>query len=152
MIAALHRPPHPKVTWAAPEQWMVKLRPLGTVSERLVPELADALEAELSGAGTALCAFGPATKRHWGQWLGLPVTGLDELAEVVFAATAGIVPVTHPQPFEAYLIIARGHVPKELAGEPIEGEWAARTIELVADRSAPGRPRFENLASFSLDT
>lgn len=59
-------------------------------------------------------------------------------------------PVTHPQPFQADIVVARGRVPAALAGERIEGAWVAGKAALVADRSAPGRPRFDNLAEFRL--
>ncbi len=46
-LAELSRPPLPGVVWALPEQWIVKIRPLGHVDERLVPGLADALQDAL---------------------------------------------------------------------------------------------------------
>jgi hypothetical protein len=76
----------------------------------------------------------------------VPVGGLEELAEAVFASTAALVPVTHPQPFRADLVLARGRVPKELAGVAVSASWTARAVALVADHSAPGSPRFEDLA------
>lgn len=149
-ISRLRRTPHPRVTWASPEQWLVKLRPLGHVNDQLIPSLIAALQGELAAAPRTPCTLGPATRRVGGQWLGVPVEGLDDLAEIIFDATAGIVPVTHPQPFQADLIIARGHVPASFAGKSITGEWTVHTIALVADRSAPQMPRFENLAEFVL--
>lgn len=148
VLGALHRPPG--IQWSTPAQWLIKVRPLGTVSERVVPDLIDALTEELEGAPATRCALGPRT-RSIGQWLGVPVSGLDDLAAVVFDATAPIVPVTHPQPFRADVVIARGRVPAANAGEAISGEWTADRIALVADRSAPGRPRFEELAGFELE-
>jgi hypothetical protein len=32
-----------------------------------------------------------------------------------------LVPVTHPQPFQADVVLARGRVPRELASFPLEG-------------------------------
>jgi hypothetical protein len=81
----------------------------------------------------------------------VPVDGLDDLAAVVFEATEELVPVTHPQPFQADLVLARGRVPGELAGRPVAGSWTARSVSLLADRSAPGRVRFEELASYPLE-
>jgi 2'-5' RNA ligase len=149
-LAALERPELPGVRWSAPEQWLVKLRPLGQVDDRVVEPLRVALEAELDGAPAVACRLGPATRRLGGQWLGAPVHGLDELAAVVFEATQALVPVTHPQPFRADVVLARGRVPQELAGRPVAGSWTARSVALVADRSSPRGVRLEDLATFPL--
>jgi len=151
LLSALERPALPGVRWSVPEQWLVKLRPLGYVDDRVVPALGEVLAAELDGAPAVTCRLGPVTRRLGGQWLGAPVQGLDELAAVVFEATEELVPVTHPQPFQADLVLARGRVPRELAGRPVAGSWTARSVFLVADRSAPGAPRFEDLAVFPLE-
>jgi hypothetical protein len=116
VLAGLDRPALAGVRWSGAEQWLVKVRPLGHVAERLVEPLVEALEAELDGAPAVECTLGPATRRLGGQWLGAPVRGLEELAEAVFAATAVLVPVTHPQPFWADLVLARGRVGAEGAG------------------------------------
>jgi hypothetical protein len=68
----------------------------------------------------------------------------------VFDATIGLVPVTHPQPFQADVVLARGRVPPVLAGEPIAAEWVADEVLLTADHSAPGRPRIDDVARFPL--
>jgi 2'-5' RNA ligase len=149
-LSSLDRPSVPGVRWSSPEQWMVKVRPLGYVEDRLVPSLVDVLEAELDGAPVVRCVLGPATRRIEGQWLGAPVEGLDALAAVVFDVTEGLVPVTHPQPFQADVVLARGRVPKALAGLPVSASWTARSVSLVADRSSPGDVRHENLAEIPL--
>lgn len=146
VLKELERPALPGVRWSAPEQWMVKVRPLGHADQRVVPALVDVLEAELDGAPAAECVLGPATRWLGGQWLGAPVAGLEELAAVVFDATSELVPVTHPQPFQADVVLARGRVPKRLAGRPVSAAWTARSVALVADRSAPGLARYEDLA------
>ena len=151
LLSALDRPAVPGVRWSTPEQWLVKLRPLGHVADRVVGPLCSALEAELDGAPAVACRLGPATRRLGGQWLGVPVHGLDDLAAVVFEATQELVPVTHPQPFQADLVLARGRVPRELAGRPVAGSWTARSVALVADRSSPRGARLEDLASFPLE-
>ena len=150
VLSQLPREPAAGVTWSVPEQWLVKLRPLGHVPEHLVDPLVTALTAELDGMPPVRCVLGPATRRLHGQWLGAPVAGLDEIADVVFRATAGIVPVTHPQPFQADVVLARGRVPARLAGTPVVAHWDVDRVALVADRSAPGRPRNDDLAGFPL--
>jgi hypothetical protein len=152
VLARLARPPRAGVTWSGPEQWLVKLRPLGHVDPGLVDHLVDALGDELAAAEPATCVLGPATHRLAGQWLGAPVAGLDDLVAVVLDATVGIVPITHPQHWRAEVVLARGRVPADLAGEPVCGSWVAASVVLVADRSAPGRPRLTDLAEFALGT
>ena len=75
-LAALPRPTHLGVRWCTPEQWLVKIRPLGFVDEAIVPTLVDALERDLDGAPATRCALGSTTRRLGGQWLGVPVSGL----------------------------------------------------------------------------
>ncbi|HYY78378.1 MAG TPA: hypothetical protein VFD04_04225 [Actinomycetes bacterium] len=152
VLSALERPALPEVRWSVPEQWMVKLRPLGHVDGRLVPPLVAALREELDGAPAADCVLGPATRRLGGQWLGAPVAGLDDLAAVVFEATERLVPVTHPQPFQADVVLARGRVPVQLAGRPLSASWTVRSLSLVADRSFPGTARYQDLAAIDLGT
>src|SRR5213592_498263 len=62
LLSALDRPALPGVRWSAPEQWLVKLRPLGLVADRVVPPLGEALAAELDGAPAVACRLGPATR------------------------------------------------------------------------------------------
>jgi hypothetical protein len=150
VLSDLERPRRDGVHWSEPEQWMVKVRPLGHVGQRASEALPEVLVAALAGAPTVDCTVGPVTRRLGGQWLGAPVSGLDDLAAAVFEATEDLVPVTHPQPFQANIVLARGRVPKDLAGDPISTEWTADTVHLVADRSSPGRHRFENLATVPL--
>jgi 2'-5' RNA ligase len=150
VLAAFDRVPLPGVRWSPPEQWLVKVRPLGHVGDRVVAPLVDVLATELDGAPAVACTLGPATRRPGGQWLGVPVAGLDDLAAVVFEVTEELVPVTHPQPFQADVVLARGRVPRELAGLPIAASWTARSVSLVADRSSPREARYEDLAAFPL--
>ena len=150
VLGRLRRDPAPGVTWSVPEQWIVKLRPLGHVPDHLVGPLVAALADELDGVPPMRCTLGPATRRLGGQWLGAPVSGLDDLSALVFDATAGLVPVTHPQPFEADVVLARGRVPATLAGEPVAAEWTTREVALVADRSSPRRPLLDDVATFGL--
>jgi hypothetical protein len=149
-IAAFPRPDVAGVAWSLPRQWMVKVRPVGHVPAAVVRRLVEALTDELDGAPPARCTAGPDTERLGGQWLGVPVTGLDDLGEVVFDVTAPVVPVTHPQPFRADVVLARGRVPKELGELPFSVAWTARELALVADHSSPHGPRFEDVATFPL--
>lgn len=149
-LTAMARPDTAGVHWSGPEQWIVKLRPLGHVPDAVIQPLVAALRTELDGAPVVACSAGPTTERLAGQWLGLPVTGLDELATAVFEATEVLVPVTHPQPFHAVLVLARGRVPTTLASLPFSSSWTSDTVAVVADRSGPGRPRLVDVAQIPL--
>ncbi len=149
-LVAFERPAPAGVLWSAPEQWIVKVRPLGHVDDALLGPLLDVLDAELDGAPEAHCVLGPETVRRGGQWLAAPVAGLDDLAAAVFDATSELVPVTHPQPYHADVVLARGHAPRELAGLPVYATWTATEVLLVADRSAPGRPRLVDVGRIGL--
>lgn len=129
---------------------MVKLRPLGHVADPIVAPLVERLRDELDGAPMSDCILGPATRRLGGQWLGAPVAGLHDVAGAVSAATEGLVPATHPQPFYADVVLARGRVPRALGGQPISVSWTADAVCLVADRSSSRATRFENLAEIRL--
>ncbi len=150
VLSALDRPSVPRVRWSTPEQWKITVRPMGHVGDRVVPPLIEALREELSSTPAVQCVLGPATRRLAGQWLGAPVSGLEELAEVVFEATEELVPVTHPQPFQADVVLARGRVPRELEGRPVSASWTARAVSLVADRSSPRVADYDDLAVFAL--
>lgn len=150
VLVAFARPPLAGVVWSAPEQWIVKVRPLGHVDDTLVGPLLDVLDAELDGAPEAHCVLGPLTVRRGGQWVAAPVAGLDDVAAAVFDATAELVPVTHPRPHHADVVLARGRAPRELAGLPIQAAWTAGEVLLVADRSAPGRPRLVDVGRIGL--
>ena len=90
VLTALERRSVPGVRWSTPEQWKITVRPLGHVDDRVVPPLIDVLQAELKGAPVAQCVLGPATRRLGGQWLGAPVSGLEDLAAVVFDVTSSV--------------------------------------------------------------
>ncbi len=152
VLAALDQPAVAGVRWSLPQQWVVKVRPLGYLDlgyldGQVIRRLRDVLVAELDGAPAVECVLGLTTRRLGGQWLGAPVEGLDDLAAVVFEVTEQLVPVTHPQPFQADVVLARGRVPQELAGQPVAASWTAHAVCLVADRSSPQVPDTRTLPS-----
>lgn len=108
-LACLDRPTTTGVRWSVPEQWIVTVRPLGHVAERLVPELVEALGSALAGWPAVACTVGPATRRLGGQWLGAPVAGLDDLAGVIFEVTSDR--AGHPS-----AALPSGHRPRPRAG------------------------------------
>jgi hypothetical protein len=151
ILAALPRPSIEAVAWTVPARWIVKLRPLGHVPADRYDELVDAVAAELDGAPPVPVTLGPTVRRYHGQQLSAPVTGLDELSSVVFAATEVLVPVTHPQPYYADVVLAGGRIPPELAGTDLDTEWVVTDVCLVADRSSPHSVKLADVATIPLN-
>ena len=87
ILEALERPHLRGVRWTAPPQWHVTLAFLGDVAEPGIPPLGTALvDVAARAAATPEARLGPATVRYGRNVLGVPVAGLDELAEAVRGA------------------------------------------------------------------
>ncbi len=147
LLSEYPRPKREGLRWSTPPQWLIKIRPLGHVADRIVPELIDTLGEELYGAPRVKVALD--TPLH-GEWLRSPVTGLDELVDVVFEVTEPLVPRTHPNnDWSAYLVLARGRSPKDLVA-PLAASWTVTSVVLAkATRSNDG-PGYEDVATFPL--
>jgi 2'-5' RNA ligase len=146
VVADYPRPPAGDLRWSTSSQWLVSLRPLGDVPTAVVPALADALRFELDGAPKVKVAFGPVYRDGW---LMVPVTGLEELVEVVFEATTALVPVTHRSTWLAHVVLGRGRATKELV-QPLAATWTVTSVSLAkATRSTDG-PGYEDIEAFAL--
>lgn len=148
VVAAAARPVVEGVAWTPAERWIVKLRPLGHVPDDLREPLVHAVEAELAGAPPIRVSLGSSVRRL-GQQLCAPVDGLDDLAGAVFDATEALVPVTHPQPIRAELVLANGRIPRHLQVD-LRADWAVHEIQLIADRSSPRGPRLDDVGTIAL--
>jgi hypothetical protein len=151
LLAALPRPVTDGVTWTVPERWIVKLRPLGHVPVEQFNPLIDAVADELDGAPPARVTLSSPVRRYGGQQLCVPVSGLDELSSVIFAATEPLVPVTHPQPFFGELALANGRIPTHLAGPELRTDWVVTGVSLIADRSSPQVVKLADVATITLN-
>lgn len=149
-VAAILPSPVEGVEPIDPGRWLVKLRPLGHVAPPLHQPLAEAVTDALDGAPVRSVRLAPTERRWGGRALCVPVEGVDDLAAAVFEATEPLVPVTHPQPFLAHLMVAGGRIPRGFDGTPIEGGWTVSEVRLVADRSSPHGGRWEDLAVIDL--
>ena len=141
------RPKRDGVRWSTPSQWLVKIRPLGHVADRIVPELVETLREELDGAPRVKVSLG--TPLH-GEWLRSPVNGLDELVDVVFEVTEPLIPRTHPHnEWVPHLVLARGRSPKELVA-PLAASWTVASVSLAkATRTREGAG-YEDVVTFPL--
>lgn len=102
VLEGLPRPEVPALRWVPPEQWHVTLRFLGRA------EPAEVLAALSSAALPQVDAqLGPRAMRLGRGVLVLPVSGLDDLAVAVRAATAGIGDPPDFAEFAGHLTLAR---------------------------------------------
>ena len=83
-------------------------------------------------------------------WLVVPVAGLDELTATIFEVTERLVPVTHPQPHHAEIVLARGpKISRELI-RPLTANWTVRSLVLARGTRGPEGPGYQDVATFSL--
>lgn len=149
MLEALGRPHHPDVRWTTSDQWHVTLRFLGDVPDDDVAALREALDG-LAGRPATAIALGPRTTRLGRGQLVLPATGADDLAAAVATATAPFGP-SDDRPFRGHLTLARarrrarGGVPAELTGTPVDARWPATEVALVRSHLDPGGARYETI-------
>jgi hypothetical protein len=146
-IAAYPRPEIDGLRWATPSQWFLKMRPLGHVRDEVAAELIDVLDAELDGAPTATASIGPVVNRGW---LVAPVTGLEVLTSTIFEVSERLVPVTHPQPHHAEIVLARGpKISRDLI-RPLAASWKVTSLVVARGTRGADGPGYEDVASFSL--
>ncbi len=160
-LSALQLGPIEALRIVKPRQWHVTLRFFGDVDPALVPTLVEALE---TAAGklpdTIHCEVGSRT-----AWFGrdrvlqIPVSGLDEAATVIGAATAPVVPDMTPgdAQFTGHLTLARSKQNRltasersALSGIPFAASFVADSFELVSSEPSTGGSRYTTLARVPL--
>jgi 2'-5' RNA ligase len=147
LLSVYPRPKREGLRWSTPSQWIITIRPLGHVADRIVPDLIETLGEELDGAPRVKVSLG--TPLH-GEWLRAPVNGLDELIDVVFEVTEPLVPRTHPNnEWSAHLVLARGRSPKELVA-PLVASWTVTSVSLARAARSKDGPGYEDVATFPL--
>jgi 2'-5' RNA ligase len=176
ILEAMERPHVRGVRWTAPPQWHVTLAFLGDVAEPGIAPLGAALVGVAARAAALPEArLGPATVCYGRNVLGVPVAGLDELAEAVRGGVGpGLSPVgtasappadpaaggaptqragtaapSPEHPFRGHLTLARGKggrpVPASLTGQPLEALWRVREVCLVRSEMVAEGARYTTL-------
>lgn len=145
-VAALPRAAVDGVRWTARDHWHVTLRFLGEVPAA-EPVIAALEGAPLPATGAQL---GDTVRRLGRGVLCIDVHGLDELAEVVTTATAGMGRPPESRPFHGHVTVARasrrGVDLKPLAGDRVEPhQFAVRTVAVVQSQLGRGGARYETL-------
>ena len=144
----------PAFRWTSPSQWHVTLRFLGAVEEHDVAALVVALARVASHEPSREARLGPATTRLGRGTLVVPVSGLDDLARTVEAATAALGRPAPGRPFTGHLTLARGRgrrpVPARAAGFPVSATWRVERLALLSSELHPDGARYEDVETFAL--
>lgn len=147
VLAGMPRPEAPGLRWTRPHQWHVTLRFLGHAD----PEDVVAAMASFSWT-SAVAELGPVSATLGRHVVMVPVSGLDDLASVVTAATARVGMPPEGRPFVGHLTLARskGPVPAGSAGTPISASFPVGEVCLVRSRALTDGVEYEVLERFSL--
>lgn len=148
-VAAFERPDLPGGRWTTSDQWHVTLRFLGEVAEADLVEVVDAVRSAAARHSPVTAVLGPVTSQLEGRILHAPVTGLDDLAADVIAATAALGDAPpEERGFQGHLTLARVRrrqarsappvLPPPLVGRPLAGSWTVEELTLVASDRRPG--------------
>jgi 2'-5' RNA ligase len=152
LVVTRQEPDDDAVRWVREGQLHVTLRFLGEVAEERVPEVVDAVTSAVAGSGALTVSLGPTTERFGDRVLHVPVTGLDELAERVIGATAGLGSASEDdRPFVGHMTMGRargrsGRVPPELAGRPLATAFMVRTVAVVVSEPHLDGHRYRTVA------
>lgn len=155
-LEKLDRPDRPGLRWTTPEQWHVTLRFLGSLED----EKEDALRVRLSGTdwgalGPREVTVGPGLVTIGRTVLGIPVSGLDDLAAAAEAAAATDAPPGRAQrrAFMGHLTLARAKTPaalRGLSGHPFHASWPASAVTLVNSDLRRDGARYEVVQTWGL--
>ena len=141
-LMSLHRKDQQGVRFVHPDNWHITLRFMG---EARVDDVCDALAREVLPACRA--RLGPAVDVMHERALVVPVSGVDDLAQVVRDATAHIGEPA-PKRFVGHLTLARvkANVPMPRAlGAMMSAEFEVQEIALVRSRLEPDGARYETI-------
>jgi RNA 2',3'-cyclic 3'-phosphodiesterase len=165
-VVELDRPAWQGVRWTTADQWHVTLRFFGSVPDGEVELLRESFidpgpaaatatatwtttATAMAVAAMAVAVTGPAVERLGRGVLCLPVAGLDDLAERVKAATAGVGVPEPDRPFKGHLTLARakpGADLRPLAGARLSASWPVEEVTLVASQTRPDGATYHVLA------
>jgi 2'-5' RNA ligase len=148
MLDGLSRPALPGVRWTGRAQWHVTLRFLGDAD-------VDAVSAALAGVRVAATEAGlaPRTQRLSRGVLSVPVSGLEDVAAAVVAATAELGRPPDHRTFRGHITLARveGRAKPPLTDVPARS-WTVATFALVRSHLGGGPARYETVATWPVES
>jgi 2'-5' RNA ligase len=138
-LSGLRRPEGAGVRWTPPEQWHVTLRFLGRA---VISEAAEALAGVHAPACEAVLATAP--KRLFRGVLAVSVSGLDDLAAEVMAATGRVGQPAEDRPFRAHITVARWRDgPAPVVRWRLEARWTVDEVTLVRSTLSSAGARYD---------
>lgn len=147
-MMSLRRKDQRGVRFIPPDRWHVTMRFFGEAVVDDVEEAVDAVDLPPAVAG-----FGPAVDVLGERALVVPVTGVDELAEVVTKATRGVGDPPPRRPFSGHMTIARvkrGAPMPPALGSMVDGTFEVDELALVRSRLEPDGARYDTITTWPL--
>jgi 2'-5' RNA ligase len=145
-IAALPRPSMSHVRWTTRDQWHVTLRFLGDAA---ADEVIAALSRVTAPPTDAVLAT--RTQRLGRGVLCVHVSGLDDLAAAVLAATASLGRPPEHRAFRGHVTLARVDGPSKPPLTDVPAlSWPVATFALVRSHLGGGPARYETVATWPL--
>lgn len=148
LLAALPRQDELGLRWTRRDQWHVTLRFLGVVD---LDEAARAL-AGLSCPSVDV-ELGPTVELLGTSIVMVPVSGVDDLARAVVAATVGVGEAPERRDFRGHLTLARSKVPAGrvgLIGYGVAAQFTAGEIHLVRSETRHDGPVYSVVSTVAL--
>ncbi len=146
-LRTLPRKDRPGVRFVAPERWHITLRFLGEAD----PDDVAAALGPVAAAATA--QLGPAVDVLRNRTLIVPVSGLDDLAATVIAATAELGDPPPKRRYTGHLTLARLKGAADLnptIGTMVDASFPVTEIALVRSKLDPRGARYDTLETWSV--
>jgi 2'-5' RNA ligase len=145
-LRALRRKDERGVGFVRPENWHITLRFLGEAHPIEVADRLDAVELP-----TATAHLGPAVDLLGKHSVIIPVTGIEQLATEVSAATRGVGSAPERRRYVGHLTLARmrkNATPPRLTGSPFDHSFDVDEVALVSSRLRQTGAEYETIATW----
>jgi 2'-5' RNA ligase len=156
VIDVLYNLPHPEregVRWTQRDNLHLTLAFMGEVAD-VDTAIKTLYTLPVDEEGVFTATIGPTTALLGSNILQVPVTGLEELAQIILNFPWTQLPAGAGRPFHGHITLARAkerHTISSLAGLPVHASWKVSSIELMSSQLGIHGSTYEKMASRKLE-